>query len=164
MKQMLVSYTAYEIWANERLLTVIRSLSPEQQQQEIVSSFPSLYKTCLHIWDASFIWWQRVHQAAQIVVPSLSFHPTMDEVAQELLEQNQQWLAWIEHATEADLVKELPYTTMKGDAFVQPVRFIIQHLANHGTYHRGQLVTMLRQLGVEKIPVTDYIAFTRNGS
>ncbi|MCW3088046.1 MAG: hypothetical protein JWQ78_1432, partial [Sediminibacterium sp.] len=41
------------------------------------------------------------------------------------------------------------------------VKEILLHLFNHGTYHRGQLVTLLRQVGVEEIPRTDYIEFSR---
>jgi uncharacterized damage-inducible protein DinB len=38
---------------------------------------------------------------------------------------------------------------------------MLLHLFNHGTYHRGQLVTMLRELGIEKIPPTDFIVWSR---
>lgn len=162
MKQLLASFTHYEYWANERLLQVIRTLAEEQQQQEIVSSFSSVHKTCLHIWDATSIWWQRVHKVEEIVVPSLSFHPTMSEIENGLLQQNTQWIEWIRSASDADLTYILPYKNMKGEAFEQEVKEILLHINNHGTYHRGQLVTMLRQLGVEKIPQTDYILYSRS--
>jgi uncharacterized damage-inducible protein DinB len=162
MKEILTSYAAYEIWANKRLLDVIMNIGSVQQEQEIKSSFPSIYKTCLHMWDASAIWWQRLHKKEQIAVPSLSFHPTMAEVAQELVEQNEQWLQWIQNASDSDIEAELPYKNMKGEPFIQPVKHILLHISNHGTYHRGQLVTMLRQVGVEKVPQTDYIVFSRS--
>lgn len=162
MKQLLASFTHYEYWANERLFQVIRTLTEEQQQQEIVSSFSSVHKTCLHVWDATSIWWQRVHKAEEIVVPSLSFHPTMNEIENGLLQQNTQWIDWVRSANDAELTYVLPYRNMKGDAFEQEVKEIILHINNHGTYHRGQLVTMLRQLGVEKIPQTDYILYSRS--
>ena len=49
MKEMLPQYATYNIWANNELLKLILNLSEEQQQQEITSSFPSLYKTILHL-------------------------------------------------------------------------------------------------------------------
>ena len=162
MKQLLASFAHYEYWANEQLLAVIGSLTEEQQQQEIISSFSSVQKTCLHTWDASAIWWQRLQKAEEIIVPSLSFHPSMKEIEKGLLQQNMQWIEWIRSATEGDLEYVLPYRNMKGDPFAQPVHEILLHLNNHGTYHRGQLVTMLRQLGVEKIPQTDYILYSRS--
>lgn len=161
MKQLLASFAQYEYWANKQLLEVILSLSEEQQLQEIKSSFPSIQKTLLHMWDASSIWWQRLHKTEQLEVPSLSFHPAMNDIVQGLLKQNQQWIEWVNTATDEDLVFILAYKTLKGDLFEQPVKEIVLHLNNHGTYHRGQLVTMLRQVGVEKIPQTDYILFSR---
>ncbi|MDB5211111.1 MAG: hypothetical protein JWQ30_1938 [Sediminibacterium sp.] len=162
MKQLLTSFAQYEHWANERLFRVISPLTEEQQQQEIISSFSSVYKTCLHIWDASAIWWQRLHKMEEIIVPSLSFHPAMQEIEDGLLQQNKQWIEWIRSANDADLSYVLPYKNMKGEAFEQEVKEILLHINNHGTYHRGQLVTMLRQLQVEKIPQTDYILYSRS--
>jgi uncharacterized damage-inducible protein DinB len=161
MKQLLALFAAYEYWANEKMLELILQLSDEQQQKEIPSSFPSIHKTCLHMWDASSLWWQRLHLHEQMVVPSLAFHPDMNDVAKGLLAQNKQWIEWVNNATETDLERELPYKTLKGDPFVQPVKELLLHLFNHATYHRGQLVTMLRQVGVEKIPQTDYVVFSR---
>ena len=162
MKQLLVSFAAYDLWANRKMLDAILPLTEAQQQQEITSSFSSIHKTCLHIWDASSIWWQRLQMHEQIVVPSLSFHPSMSDVATGLLAQNKQWVEWINTVVEAELEKELPYKNMKGDAFRQPVKDIFLHLFNHGTYHRGQLVTMLRQVGVGEIAPTDYIVYARS--
>lgn len=162
MKQLLSTLTRYEYWANEKLLPLVLSLSEAQQQKEIVSSFPSVYKTCLHMWDASSIWWQRVQKHEQIVIPSLSFHPSIKDITNGVLHQDQQWIDWVEAATEEMLSEKLAYRNMKGDPFEQPVSEILLHLPNHGTYHRGQLVTMLRQLGIEKMPQTDYILFSRS--
>jgi uncharacterized damage-inducible protein DinB len=161
MKQLLASFAAYDLWANEKILETVLSVTGDQQQQEINSSFPSLHKTCLHMWDANSIWWQRLHMHEQIVIPSLAFHPSMIDVVDGLLTQNKQWKEWVTMAEEADLEKILPYKNIKGEAFRQPVKEILLHLFNHGTYHRGQLVTMLRQVGVEKIPKTDYVDFSR---
>lgn len=162
MKQLLVAFTRYEKWANERLLEVVLSLSAEAQQQPVQSSFPSIQKTCLHMWDASSIWWQRVQEQEQVVVPSFGVHLSMKDIAHGLLQQNDQWIHWVETADAAILEKMLSYKTMKGDAFVQRVKEILLHLNNHGTYHRGQLVTLLRQVGVERIPQTDYILYNRS--
>ena len=161
MKKLLSSFASYDLWANERLLQTILTLDEGRQQQEIISSFPSLHKTFLHVWDASSIWWQRLHMHEQIVIPSLSFHPSMNDVANGLLSQNKEWVDWLDTVEEADLEKELVYKNRTGDTFHQPVKEMLLHLFNHGTYHRGQLVTMLRQLGVEKIPQTDYIVYSR---
>jgi uncharacterized damage-inducible protein DinB len=162
MKALLASFARYEKWANEKIAIVILSLNEEQQHREIVSSFPSVFKTCLHMWDASSIWWQRLQHHSQMVVPSKTFQPSMKDVMNGLLQQNQLWIEWMNMATEEQLENMLVYRSMKGDPFEQPVKDILLHLNNHGTYHRGQLVTMLRQLGVTDIPQTDYILYSRD--
>jgi uncharacterized damage-inducible protein DinB len=161
MKQLLTSYTRYEKWANQQLLDVVLTLSAEQQEQEIASSFSSIRKTCLHVWDASAIWWQRLQQTDAIHIPSKQAYTSMKEITEGLLRQNDQWIQWIEHSTDAALEHNLAFKTMKGDPFVQPVKDIVLHLNNHGTYHRGQLVTLLRQAGVEQLPQTDFILYAR---
>jgi len=163
MKQLLLLYTAYEIWANEQLLKLACDLSPEEQNRPIVSSFPSVHKTFLHMWDASSGWWQRLQMHEQVIMPSLSFHPAMQDIANGLLQQNRQWQTFVVDASEEMLSASLPYKNIRGEHFVQPVSDIVIHLSNHGTYHRGQVVTLLRQLGIEKIPQTDYVLFRRQG-
>jgi uncharacterized damage-inducible protein DinB len=53
------------------------------------------------------------------------------------------------------------YTNLKGEQFSTPFATVIMHCMNHGTYHRGQLVTMFRQLGLEEIPSTDLMTFAK---
>jgi uncharacterized damage-inducible protein DinB len=52
----------------------------------------------------------------------------------------------------------IEYKNLKGDAFAKPVWEILLHVVNHGTYHRGQIAAMLRQLG-HVPPSTDFIYF-----
>jgi uncharacterized damage-inducible protein DinB len=53
------------------------------------------------------------------------------------------------------------YQNTKKEQFKQPIYQMLLHMFNHGTYHRGQLVTMLRQLGIQKLPSTDFIEWSR---
>ncbi|MEI9934102.1 MAG: DinB family protein [Ferruginibacter sp.] len=75
--------------------------------------------------------------------------------------QSKQWQEWATTVTEEALLQLFSYKTFKGDPFTQPLYEVVFHVFNHSTYHRGQLVTILRQLGVEKIPSTDLIVFYR---
>jgi len=56
------------------------------------------------------------------------------------------------------------YSNLKGEQFSTRFASVIMHCMNHGTYHRGQLVTMFRQLGLNEIPSTDFINFERKQS
>lgn len=162
MKDLLLSYARYEQWANAALLGVARLLNEEQLHREIVSSFPSVHSTWMHMWGASNIWWQRLQHQPVVPIAQNADIP-FETIAQGLLVSNARWAEWMERASETQLVEPLHYQTLRGQPFSQSVVDVVLHLNNHGTYHRGQLVTMYRQLGVETIPQTDYILFSRKG-
>jgi uncharacterized damage-inducible protein DinB len=93
--------------------------------------------------------------------PSTASEHTIYEIIKGLLVQNHQWAEWVSEATETALADVFTYQNLKGEQFTQPIFQMLIHVFNHGTYHRGQMVTMLRQLGVEKIPATDFIVWSR---
>ena len=161
MKELLSQSAAYNVWANLKLLELINSLPEEKQKAEVPSSFSSLYKTVLHMWDAESAWWQRMKMHERIIIPSENFNGSMKDVSNGLLAQSNQWKDWIDNASEMALEHVFQYYNTKREMFKQPVFQVILHVFNHDNYHRGQLVNMLRQLGIEKIPPTDFIVWSR---
>lgn len=158
MKELLQQYAAYNIWATKLLTDRISKLSDEAISREIVSSFPSLYKTLQHMWLAEEIWWKRLKLVESIVLESEKFTGTFTEMVDVLAKQSQQYKDWIDGATETQLVHVFAYVRNK-EQHKMPVYQMLHHVFNHATYHRGQLVTMLNQLGADKIPGTDFSAF-----
>lgn len=161
MKEILVQLSAYHLWANSLLLDAINPLPEERQKQEVPSSFSSLFKTVLHMLDAESIWWQRMKLQERMIIPSESFSGNMKELSNHLLNQNRQWHKWIMNANEHQLQHVFHYQNSKREQFKQPIYQMILHVFNHGTYHRGQLVNILRQIGIEKVPQTDFIIWSR---
>lgn len=161
MKKLLEQYAAYNLWANQRLAEVVNNLSDETLQKEINSSFSSIYKTMLHLWDVEDIWWQRMKLAEQQIWPSETFNGSIMEVTKNLISQSKQWKEWVDMATDTALQHEFIYRNSKKDSFKQPVSEVLIHLFNHQTHHRGQLITMLRQTGEANIPNTDLISYLR---
>ncbi|RYY39210.1 MAG: DUF1572 domain-containing protein [Chitinophagaceae bacterium] len=161
MKELLVSYAQYNAWANEQLLPVLRPLPAAQLESQLASSFPSLRQTILHMADASSIWWQRLQLQEKILRPSDSFDGDTEALLQLVTKLDQQWLKFVQKAGEHVLTHEFIYVDLKKQSHKSVTAQVLQHLFNHNTYHRGQLVTMLRQLGVTSIPATDYIMWTR---
>ena len=161
MKELLKQYAGYNTWATQKLVDVIISLAEEKHTTEIPSSFNSLYKTILHMWDAESIWWQRMKLQERITIPAESFQGDMKQLSSNLRQQDRDWLEWISGAQEHHLQHVFQYQNSKKEQFKQPLYQMLLHLFNHGTYHRGQLVTMLRQVGLEKIPETDFIVWSR---
>lgn len=161
MKELLQSYASYNYWAHKSFTDVILNMDENLHQQIVKSSFPNLYATVLHIWDAESIWWQRMNGHEQLVIPSKQFNPSMKEVVNGLLHQSQQWETWAKQCSEDELKKTFEYKNLKGLSFHSTIWQVVQHVFNHGTYHRGQLVTMMRELGVTEIPATDFIHWCR---
>jgi uncharacterized damage-inducible protein DinB len=158
MKELLQQYAAHNIWATKLLTDTIKLLSEDNYTKEITSSFPSLYKTIQHMWLAEEIWWKRHKLVENIVIESEKFEGSFTELVNHLTKQSQQWKQWIDGCTEAQLQHVFAYIRQK-EQYKLPTYQMLLHIFNHATYHRGQLVTMLRNLGVTKIPSTDFSTF-----
>ena len=161
MKKILLQYASYNVWANQRMVDAINNLTDDQIRREITSSYSSIYETLAHLWDVESIWWQRVKLQEQQEWPSANFSGSVLELGSNLMKQSKQWKDWVDLATDAALEHEFIYRNSKKEQFKQPVHEALLHLFNHQSYHRGQLITMFRQVGLEKIPNTDLIAFSR---
>ena len=103
MKELLQQFATYNIWANQKLMELILSLPEEKQMAEIPSSFNSLYKTVLHMWDAESAWWQRMKLHERLIMPSENFKGAMKDVVNGLMQQSNQWLDWISNASDIAL-------------------------------------------------------------
>ncbi len=162
MRNLLIQDARYNLWANKKVCDFLKNnLSQEQLNQEITSSFPSVQKTLIHVWDAQSIWLQRLAGASSISIPSKSFNGTTDDLVKGVMETSQELIDFVGSSNESFLETPLTYKNIAGEGFKNNVSDIIQHVVNHGTYHRGQLITMFRQLGFTKLFPTDYIAFCR---
>jgi uncharacterized damage-inducible protein DinB len=161
MKELLKQLASYNSWANQKLTELILSLPEEKQLAEVPSSFTSIFKTLLHMWDAESMWWQRMKMNEHVVRPSETFNGAIRDVVNALALQSKQWEEWIGNASDLSLEHVFQYYTTKKEHIKMPVSIMLAHVFNHGTYHRGQLVNMLRQLGVEKIPQTDFSVYYR---
>lgn len=160
LNNLLKQYAAYNTWANKQLLITIASLPEEKINQEILSSFPSIFKTLLHMLDADSIWWQRMKLQDNIEKPSVSFTGNFDELQKMILRQSALTEEWVNSLNEYQLNHVFGYYRERV-MYKQTVQETLLQMFNHATYHRGQVVTMLRQLGVEKVPATDYVVYMR---
>lgn len=161
MKQLLQQYAAYNYWANLRLLECLAASDQALLNSETGGSFGTILKTMVHMWDAESIWWQRIKLAEYVIKPGDNFNAGLEELGRKLLKQSSDWEEWVKASNEAALVHVFSYQNTKKELFKQPVAEALMHLFNHQSYHRGQVICQLRNAGVEKIPSTDFIQFTR---
>ncbi|MDE3137866.1 MAG: DinB family protein [Acidobacteriota bacterium] len=150
----------YNAWANRRILDSCDALSEDQFTENLRSSFPSVRETLAHIAAAQWIWTERWHGSSPTAPPD--WYKAADRAAlrAKLTELDRNLIEYTSHLSPADLERVTEYRNMSGQGSAQPLWQPLQHLANHGTYHRGQIVTMLRQLGAAA-PHTDLIVFYR---
>ena len=160
MKQLLQQYAAYNIWANKKIIETATQLSEEQVNKEIVSSFPSVYKTVLHLMEVENVWWERLKLVEHTTLSGW-YTENFDEMSKKLLALSYQWHNWIKDANDANITHVFAYYNSKKEFFKQPVYEMLLHLFNHQTFHRGQIITMFQQLGLDKIQPSDFIVFTR---
>lgn len=161
MKNLLTDYCQYNNWANRQWTDFLRMCPDSIFEKEIVSSFPSIRLTLLHIWDAETIWLERLNGRTPKVFPSHTFNGSNDELLDGMVAASEGFKAFVAQMTEVDLSKSMTYHTIKSGQFTTSVADMILHCMNHSTYHRGQLTTLVRQLGLTDLPSTDFIKYKR---
>jgi uncharacterized damage-inducible protein DinB len=151
---------AYDAWANRRTFGACATLTPEQFTRDLGSSFPSVRDTLAHIVGAQFVWLERFHGRVPAgLLPAADF-PDLASLAARSNEIQQGLTDYVNQLSAQDLAGTFQYRDLKGNAHSNVRWQALQHLANHGTYHRGQVATLLRQLGVKPVS-SDLIAFYR---
>jgi uncharacterized damage-inducible protein DinB len=150
----------YNAWANRRALDSAEKLSAEQFVQRIESSFPSVRDTLAHIYGAEWIWLERFHGRSPSGLPASAEFTDVNTLRQHWLEHEERLLNFGRTLSQADLDREIEYKTLKFGVYRNPLWQSMLHVVNHGTYHRGQVTTMLRQLGAQPI-LTDLMHFYR---
>ena len=161
MKAQLVKYTEYNNWANKIITDIISNLSEEQIDKAQVSSFPSIRKTWYHIWDAQGIWMIRLHGETVTDWPSKNFKGTTSDAIDSFLNSSGEFAALIKGFNEEVIKNNIQYKNIEGKEFTNTIADIVMHVMNHSTFHRGQLISMFREVGITKIPSTDFITYCR---
>jgi uncharacterized damage-inducible protein DinB len=162
MTQHLSDYARYNHWANKGLADLFRQQSDAWLETPIVSSFPSVRDTFLHLWSVEDVWHQRLqgHSPAQFIAKA--FTGSNAEIFDGLLGLSQALVEFVDAQPAAYFETPIAFTllTAPGTQAQLPGDMLL-HLFNHQTMHRGQLITLGRQLGLSAFPRTDYIIWLR---
>ena len=160
-RDLLTEYAQYNYWANERIATLLEG-HPEVIDVEIPSSFPTVRRTVCHLWDAETIWLKRLQGVSLDYWPSERYGNDGLAFLDLWLSVSGAFITIIKENDDDFVETSIHYKATSGREHTNAVWQIIMHVMNHGTYHRGQLITMLRELGVDHdLPATDLIVFFR---
>jgi uncharacterized damage-inducible protein DinB len=159
--QQLRTLVDYHYWARDRLLAAVESLTVEQFVQNMGNSFSSVRDTLVHLLSAETIWLKRWHgQTPQGMLPPDSF-PDLASIRVAWTKHESQMRAFMQGLDTDGVNRVIEYRSLAGEPFASVFSHMLQHVVNHASYHRGQVTTMLRQLGVPPPKTMDLINFYR---
>lgn len=151
----------YNYWARDRLLEAVAALNAEQFTRSMGNSFGSVRDTIAHICDAESIWLTRWSGGQPTGFQKPDRLPDFETARKEWAELENRMREVVRLLGPDDVEREIRYKDFRGadrsDVFWQ----MLQHVVNHGCYHRGQVTTMLRQLGAPPPKFMDLIVFYR---
>jgi uncharacterized damage-inducible protein DinB len=148
----------YNRWANVRVLDAASKLTTEQYTRDLSSSFRSAQDTLTHIIAAEWVWLRRWKGTSPKTLFDPAEFPNLEALRVKWAEIEHEQMEFVNNITDDSLATMITYVNIKGETWTYPLWQMMQHLVNHSTYHRGQVATMLRQLGAEPA-ATDFLLF-----
>ena len=150
----------YNQWADRRMVDACSALTNEQFTRDLGSSFRSVRDTLVHLYGAEWVWNERIEGRSPTSLVAGTGFPDLASVRTKLEEMDSFYIDYVSRLTPQDLQRVIHYKSFAGDEFSNPLWQTLHQLTNHASYHRGQIITLLRQLGAKPV-ATDLIAFYR---
>lgn len=150
----------YTVWANRRVVRAAATLSVNDFKRDMGGSHGGVRGTLTHILGAEWIWlerWKGVSPSQRL--DEGEFKDVLALRARfKLIEAHRD--AWFENLKERQVGEPVAYKNLAGTAYQNPLGHLVQHVANHSSYHRGQVINMLRALGAKPV-ATDMVVWDR---
>lgn len=150
----------YHYWARDRMCDALDPLTMEQAKRDLGGSFGSIHDTVAHLYAAELVWYSRWLGSSPALLAGDAF-PDLAAVRRAWIELEPQLRAFVNGLGEGGIARAFEFTMFSGQRTASPFWQTIQHLVNHGSYHRGQVTNKLRQLGAQPAKSLDLIAFYR---
>ncbi len=153
----------YNFWADHRTIDSCATLTTEQLLKPVGGSFGSLRNTLAHIMDVEWLYLERWQGRVPPSLPKAEDYPDLAAIRARWKDVETNLTRYVGGLSDTDLQRVVEFRNTKGILYRHPLWEMMQHLVNHGTYHRGQVATLLRMLGTSA-QATDLIAFYRERS
>jgi len=150
----------FHYWARDRVMLAVETLTPEQYARPMGNSFSSIRDTLNHIYLAEWIWYSRWNGVSPSAFPEVDVQDP-GSLRERWSDMEGKVRAYLDKAGDAGLRRVIEYRLMSGKEGASPLWQMVAHVVNHATYHRGQVTTMLRQLGATPAQSTDMITYFR---
>ena len=137
----------YGYWANRRLFVVIAELTVEEFTRPVAGSLGSIRNTLVHMMSTEWGWLERCGGPARGAALVAERYPTLEAVIEGWAGIEALVRALLASCRDADLTREIEYPNSAGEVRMMIRGQLLQHAANHGVHHRGQVALLLRALG-----------------
>jgi uncharacterized damage-inducible protein DinB len=154
------NYAGYNLWANATLVNWLRSKPADVLAKEVPSSFTTIKSTIVHIWNTQRYWLSAIKKSKPESVEE--FTGTLEEAFKGLVEHSDEFADYVESMTDQQIEENNMVINPWFQCDFQNFEYIMQ-VMNHSTYHRGQIITMGRNLGFTDAPMTDYNFYNIHG-
>ena len=151
----------FHYWARDRALDAVAALTPEQFTRDLGSSFKSVRDTLAHLYSAEWAWYQRWHGTSPTGPLPFDQFPDVASLRTAWTGHEASMRAYLASLDEVGINRVHHFRMLSGQEGSAVFWHMLQHIVNHGSYHRGQVTTMLRQLGGSPAKSMDLIAFYR---
>jgi uncharacterized damage-inducible protein DinB len=151
----------YNYWARDRMLDAVQPLSPEQFTRDMGNSFRSVRDTLAHMYAAEWIWYSRWIGESPAALPPADRFPDLAALRSEWRDLEGKIRALFDGLDDQGIARVIEYKSAMFGPGASILWQMLQHVVNHGSYHRGQVTTLLRQLGATPPKSTDLIGYYR---
>lgn len=158
--QAMVRLFSYCEWANHRFLDAVAPLPAEDYLKDLKGSHGGIHGTLVHTFGAEYLWHQRFGGVSPTSLSGAEQLTGLAVLREHWAALESERRSWLESLGADAGERVIEYRNLKGDPFSSQLWPLVQHVTNHGSYHRGQVAVFLRQLGVTP-PATDLVAFDR---
>jgi uncharacterized damage-inducible protein DinB len=151
----------YHYWARDRMLAAVDPLTPDQLNRDLGSSFKTVRETVIHIYAAEWAWCSRWNGEKPTAFPSTDIFPDVPTIRKKWATLESDVRGVLERMGRQGIDSVMEYTLLSGEPRRSVFWHMLQHVVNHASYHRGQVTTMLRQIGAKPPESLDLITFYR---
>jgi uncharacterized damage-inducible protein DinB len=151
---------AFNAWANNRIFEALENLPPAEFTRDLKSSHGSIHGTLAHMVAAEKIWLSRFAGTPDKDLMPASAMPALADVKAAWESTGYAMAKFLGSMTDRKLQETFTTTYASGKTYTYIYWQAFQHVVDHSSYHRGQIITLMRQLG-HTPPSTGLIGFYR---
>ena len=145
-------------WANERLLGAAGALPGEALARDLGGSFRSIRDVLAHVASVEWVWLERWRGVSPSAIPDWAVSGDLPALLHHLADVQTRRAMFFAELSDSTLLLQVAFRYISGTVGSHPLHDLLIHVVNHSTYHRGQVASMLRQVGTVP-PPTDFIVF-----